>query len=122
MELKLLTYKQARLEFFEAELIKAKRSLVYHERRFKAGDSPLSPQSVALDEAAAKVSYYTDVVKLLRREIPQKVTHEATLYKCCTCPNCKNVVDEFTEFSGNKVRVTSRICRFCGQALDWSEV
>lgn len=54
--------------------------------------------------------------------IPAMVTHEASLYKCCTCPNCKNVVDEFTEFvPGQKIRVKVRWCRFCGQALKWEE-
>lgn len=56
-----------------------------------------------------------------KKTVPWKVTHEATLYKCCTCPYCKNVVDEFTEFSGNKVRARVAHCKFCGQALDWSE-
>ena len=59
--------------------------------------------------------------KALEKQIPQKVTHEATLYKCCTCPNCKNVVDEFTEFMGNRCRVTPIYCKYCGQALDWSD-
>ena len=57
----------------------------------------------------------------LRKQIPKKVTHEATLYKCCTCPNCKNVVDEFTEFMGHRCRVTPVYCKYCGQALVWSD-
>ena len=57
----------------------------------------------------------------LRKQIPTKITHEATLYKCCTCPNCKNVVDEFIDFQGKKTRVTPSYCKYCGQALDWSE-
>ena len=57
----------------------------------------------------------------LRKQIPTKVTHEATLYRCCTCPNCKNVVDEFIDFQGAKTRVTSKFCKYCGQALDWSD-
>lgn len=60
-------------------------------------------------------------IKAVKKTIPQKVTHEATLYKCCTCPNCKNVVDEFVDFLGGKVRVLVKHCKFCGQALDWSE-
>lgn len=60
-------------------------------------------------------------IKAVKKTIPQKVTHEATLYKCCTCPNCKNVVDEFTDFLGKKVRVQFKYCNICGQALDWSE-
>ena len=49
------------------------------------------------------------------------VTHEATLYKCCTCPNCKNVVDKFEKWGENTVRITYNYCHFCGQALDWGE-
>ena len=60
-------------------------------------------------------------INALEKQIPKKVTHEATLYKCCTCPNCKNVVDEFTEFMGNRCRVTSTYCKYCGQALDWED-
>ena len=56
-----------------------------------------------------------------KKTTPQKVTHEATLYERCTCPNCKNVVDRFTDFLGGKVRVRIKFCNFCGQALDWSE-
>lgn len=54
---------------------------------------------------------------------PKKVTHEATLYRCCTCPTCKNVVDEFERFGDAEkpVMIASSYCRYCGQALDWSE-
>lgn len=55
----------------------------------------------------------------LDKQVPKKVTHEASMYKCCTCPNCKNVVDEFEKWGESTVRVTSRYCRYCGQRLDW---
>lgn len=61
------------------------------------------------------------VMEALRKQIPQKVTHEATLYRCCTCPKCKNVVDKFEQFGETKVRVTYKHCHFCGQALEWSD-
>ena len=62
-------------------------------------------------------------MEALERQVPKKPTHEASIYKCCTCPNCKNVVDEFIEFVPiqPKVRVTTDYCKFCGQALDWSD-
>ena len=55
------------------------------------------------------------------QQIPKMVTHESSVYKCLTCPTCKNVVDEFTTLNGEKVRVTYKYCRFCGQALKWEE-
>ena len=57
----------------------------------------------------------------IEKQIPKKVTHEATLYRCRTCPTCKNVIDEFTDFLDKKVRVCVPHCKFCGQALDWGE-
>lgn len=57
-----------------------------------------------------------------RKRTPTMVTHEASIYACHTCPSCKNVVDEFTEFvPGQKIRVQSQWCKFCGQALKWEE-
>lgn len=62
------------------------------------------------------------VLECVEKQIPKKVTHEASLYSCCTCPDCKNVIDEFTEFAGKTARVTVQYCKFCGQALDWSDI
>lgn len=60
--------------------------------------------------------------ELVDKETPKKVTHQATIYVCCTCPNCLNVIDEFEEnYLGKRIRVTYDYCRFCGQKLDWSE-
>ena len=39
------------------------------------------------------------VLKALEKQLPKIVTHEATLYKCCTCPTCKNVVDKFEKWA-----------------------
>ena len=71
------------------------------------------------DETYCQVMY--EAIKAVKKTIPQKVTHEATLQRCCTCPYCKGVVDEFTEFLGKKVRVQFKYCNFCGQALDWRD-
>lgn len=59
----------------------------------------------------------------LKKQIPKKPTHEATLYRCLTCPTCKNVIDEFMEFVPEhpKIRVKTLHCKYCGQALDWSD-
>lgn len=60
-------------------------------------------------------------ISALERQIPTRVTHEATLYKCCTCPNCKNVLDRFEKWGESTVRITVAYCVFCGQAIDWNE-
>ena len=61
-------------------------------------------------------------IEALRKRNPTMVTHEASLYECHTCPSCKNVVDETTEFvPGARIFVHSRWCKFCGQALKWEE-
>ena len=64
-----------------------------------------------------------NAIVALEKQIPKKITHEATLQRCATCPTCKNVLDEFIEFIPGqpKIRVTFAHCHFCGQALDWSE-
>lgn len=62
------------------------------------------------------------IVKAITKQIPAKVTHEASLLCCCTCPTCKNVVDKFEKFGLSTIRVTYKHCQCCGQKLDWSEI
>ena len=64
-----------------------------------------------------------NAIVALEKQIPKKITHEATLQRCATCPTCKNVLDEFIEFVPGqpKIRVTFTHCHFCGQALDRGE-
>ena len=71
------------------------------------------------DSELMKQAKFT-AVEALEKQIPTKVTHEATLYKSCTCPHCKNVVDKFEKFGDTKVRVRYEYCCLCGQKLDWS--
>lgn len=59
------------------------------------------------------------VIAALKKQIPEKVTHEASKHECCTCPNCKNVIDKFEQFGESKVRVQYEYCHFCGQRLEW---
>ena len=63
----------------------------------------------------------SEVTRQLKYRIPTKVTHTATIYKCCTCPSCGNVVDRFDKLFGQQVRVMTDYCHFCGQALDWCD-
>lgn len=60
-------------------------------------------------------------IDALEKQVAKKVTHEASIRTCCTCPSCLNVVDEFEKFGNSTVRVTYSHCKFCGQKLDWSE-
>ena len=53
------------------------------------------------------------IIEGLEKQIAKKVTHEATIQKCHTCPNCKNVLDRFDK---------TLYCWFCGQKIDWNEV
>ena len=81
----------------------------------------LKIESYLLDRKKPDYELAKKIMEACERLTPKKVTHEASLYKCCTCPKCKNVVDAFTDFNGQKVKVTYAHCRFCGQALDWSD-
>ena len=53
------------------------------------------------------------IIEGLEKQVAKKVTHEATIQKCHTCPNCKNVLDRFDK---------TLYCCFCGQKIDWNEV
>lgn len=58
--------------------------------------------------------------KALQRVTPTRTTHQATIRKCNTCPNCLNVVDETVEFiPGQIFHGKPSYCKFCGQALLW---
>lgn len=55
----------------------------------------------------------------IKKLIPAKVTHEATIYRYGTCPTCHNVVSDFEKWGEQTVHITVAYCKFCGQALDW---
>lgn len=58
----------------------------------------------------------------LEKQEGKKPTHEASIYKCFTCPTCKNVIDHFEEFvPGKKTRILYKHCHFCGQRILWEE-
>lgn len=50
--------------------------------------------------------HYLTIVEALEKQIPEKLTHEATKPKDYTCPRC-----------GNVVNVTHQYCCICGQAI-----
>ena len=93
-------------------------SEAYIEAEYYGGFSAKEYWKQEVDEAC-KIA-----VKAIEKQIPKKPTHEATLYKCLTCPNCKRIIDEFMEFIPDqpKIRVRMHNCKYCGQALDWSEI
>lgn len=89
-------------------------------------DDDCYKQAVAKGYFAAAEGHKRDMeankmaIDALRKRTPTMVTHDASIYSCHTCPSCKNVVDEFTEFvPGQKTRVQPQWCKFCGQALKW---
>lgn len=61
------------------------------------------------------------ITKAIKKQIPTKVTHEASLYRCCTCPSCHNVVGRIERWGDSDVRITEPFCKLCGQALDFSD-
>lgn len=67
------------------------------------------------------IEAFGKAIEALEKQIPKKVTHEATLRRCCTCPTCKNVVDKFEKWGESTVRITYNHCQICGQALDWND-
>lgn len=75
---------------------------------------------IGFGEACA-LNLKRDALFLLKRQQPQKVTHTATLQRCCTCPSCGNVVDAFEEWGDKTVHIMHSFCVYCGQALNWSE-
>ncbi len=58
------------------------------------------------------------VTRQLKYRVPTKVTHEATVYKCCTCPSCGNVVDQLDEFFGKKFLIMNDYCPYCGAKME----
>ena len=117
MTIKVMSYEECRKEFF-VNLIKHAENKIDYWKKQKGNRCEIEEK---LSKAGAEISYCQNALKALEKQIPKKPTHEATLYKNLTCPNCKNVIDEFTEFAGIRVRVTVANCKFCGQALDWGE-
>lgn len=65
--------------------------------------------------------YMNTIMESLKKQMPQKVTHEATLMRDTTCSRCKNIVGSYIDFNGVKTQVQYQYCCYCGQALDWSE-
>ena len=64
---------------------------------------------------------YKTIVKALKKQTPTMITHEATLYRDCTCPSCGNVVSKFEKWGDDLVMITQSFCSICGQALKWGE-
>ena len=83
----------------------------------------LSYSGKADEQEEYTIKAYSVAIEALEKQIPKKLTHEATRQRCATCPTCKNVLDKFIEIIPGqpKIRVTFANCPFCGQALDWSD-
>ena len=87
----------------------------------KENISILESQEYKDAEYYLRLEHEKMVLNALEKQMPKTVTHEATLYKCCTCPTCKNVVDKFEKWGENTVRIEYKYCHFCGQKLDWDD-
>ena len=74
-----------------------------------------------LEMMNGEIEAFGKAINALEKQIPKRLTHEATLYECCTCPNCKNVIDRFEKWGENTVRITYEYCHYCGQKLDWRD-
>ena len=58
-------------------------------------------------------------IKAIKKQIPTQTTHEATIFRCHTCPTCKNVVGKFEKWGEKNVLICPKYCEICGQALDF---
>lgn len=58
---------------------------------------------------------------LTLKATPTKPTHEETSRSDDTCPNCGNVCSTLEKWGTSVTKITSDYCKYCGQALDWSE-
>lgn len=54
----------------------------------------------------------------LNKQIPKKYE---LFNGQCSCPNCKALFGSFTQLK-NLIHWEMPYCKFCGQALDWSEI
>lgn len=111
------SYEECREDFF-VNLIKHAENKIKYWKRQTGYRCELADN---LSQAGAEIQYCLDALAALEKQIPKKVTHEATLLRCCTCPTCKNVVDKFEKWGESTVRITYNHCQICGQALDWSD-
>lgn len=95
-----------------SEIDKAIASL---ELGIKTYQNMLSGFNRPLDDAVKiindEIQSYKLAIQALEKQIPKALTHEATIYACGTCPNCKNVVRERNQ------TFDYRYCHFCGQRL-----
>ena len=62
-----------------------------------------------------------ELQELVDKATPTKPKFEATKINDETCPNCGNVCFTTETFGSNKIKITTNYCKYCGQALDWSE-
>ena len=91
----------------------------YQENLKKCKHPELKP--LIIETYHENIKAFDIAISALEKQIPKKPTHEATKIECCTCPDCKNVIDEFETFWGQKIRVCVQFCKYCGQALDWGD-
>lgn len=97
-----------------------------YERILEFAEKRLQEKSTRGD--VLTIRYWVGVIdgikglkRLCEKDIPKTVTHEATLYRYRTCPNCKNVVDEKMTWGNSQILVIPQYCKFCGQKMKTEE-
>lgn len=89
--------------------------------RIKQLESIVSQVSKALcGKENATLDELLKAADQLKYRIKKPVEHEATLYRCGTCPSCRNVVSNYESWGEKLVRIEVEYCKFCGQHLDWN--
>lgn len=84
-------------------------------------DKANTVEAVRYQNDSSQMQFFEVAAEAINKQIPKKPTHESTLQLPHTCPSCKNVIDRVENFFGHNVLIKEEFCRFCGQAIDWSD-
>lgn len=83
------------------------------------------------------LAHHDNIIKALEKQVPKKpvegyvfrewfrerlkeLEDEQANRKGWCCPSCGNYIVEFRDYKNNK-NFGSPFCKYCGQAIDWSE-
>lgn len=64
---------------------------------------------------------YTDMLLFCKEALEKQIPKKYELWNGqCSCPNCKKVFGSYAQFK-TLIHWEMPYCKFCGQALDWSD-